>query len=533
MLSSLLFIVVLSLRCAMAATKKAFDLLVIGAGSGGVRASRIAASYGARVGLCELQTRHGPPHYAAVGGTCVNVGCVPKKLMMFGSQFPDAFQLARSYGWDFLGDASASSAAVERLLTPDWTEFMRRKDREITRLNEVYGKMLAGAGVELLDGHGSLLDANTVKVGDGIYTADKILVSVGAWPFKPPFPGVEHTVTSNEMFYLDEVPKRLTVVGGGYIAVEFASIMKGYGSEVTIVHRGSELLRGFDMDLRKQLGVELQRSGIDVRLQSTPASVEKNSDGTLRMSLTSSSSSNADGTGGEAAQLDADVIMCATGRVPNTKGLGLENAGVELDEAGAVIVDEASCTTAPGRTVFAVGDVTNRVNLTPVALHEGHCFADKEFGGMEDRMPGYETIPAAVFSNPPLATVGMTQEEAVAEIEDVTVFKTSFRPMMNTLTKPPTDLSTASPVDVADAERFFEQQTLMKLVVDTATDRVLGAHMLGPDSAEIIQGLAVAMKAGATKRHFDSTIGVHPSAAEEFVTMRTPHSRFVRGIQQE
>ena len=504
------------------AAKKAFDLLVIGAGSGGVRASRIAAaSYGARVGLCELQTRHGPPHYAAVGGTCVNVGCVPKKLMMFGSQFPDAFQLARSYGW-----SNAAAEGREAVWKPDWKEFMRRKDREITRLNEVYGKMLEGAGVELLNGHGSLLDANTVKVGDEVYTADKILVSVGAWPFKPPFPGVEHTITSNEMFYLDEVPERITVVGGGYIAVEFASIMKGYGSEVTIVHRGDELLRGFDMDLRRQLGVELRRSGIDVRLQSTPASVEKNSDGSLRVSLRSGDA------GGALVELEADVVMCATGRVPNTNGLGLANAGVEVDEAGAVIVDEASCTTAPGRTVFAVGDVTNRMNLTPVALHEGHCFADKEFGGLEDRMPGYEAIPAAVFSNPPLATVGMTQEEALEEIEHVTVFKTSFRPMMNTLTKPPSDLSTASPLDVADAERFFEQQTLMKLIVDADTDRVLGAHMLGPDSAEIIQGLAVAIKAGATKRQFDSTIGVHPSAAEEFVTMRTPHSRFIRGIQR-
>jgi len=497
--------------------KKSFDLLVIGAGSGGVRASRIAAGYNAKVGLIELQQNHGPPHYAAIGGTCVNVGCVPKKLMMYGAQFANNFELAKSYGW---------RRTEEVLQQPvDWGSFMQRKNHEISRLNGVYDRMLTSAGVELINGHGKLLDENTVQVGDDVYTADKILVSVGAWPFKPDIPGIEHTVSSNEMFYLDNVPERITIVGGGYIAVEFAGIMKGFGSEVTLLHRGDNLLRGFDLDLRKQLYSEMIREGIDVRLGTQPASITKQSDGSLTVE---SEPTLGQSLSPSESEISADVVMYATGRVPNVSGIGLENAGVELDSAGAIIVDHASRTTAPNGSVFAVGDVTNRMNLTPVALHEGHCFADTEFGGKE-RFPNYSNIPAAVFSSPPLATVGMTQEEAIATVDDVTVFKTSFRPMQNTLAAP---LDSDGADGVIAAEKFYESKTLMKLVVDTKTDTVLGAHMLGPDAAEIIQGMAVAITAGATKQHFDSTIGIHPSAAEEFVTMRTAHSRFVHGEEQ-
>ncbi len=355
-----------------AAKKRAFDLLVIGAGSGGVRAARIAAGHGARVGLCELQAQHGPPHYAAIGGTCVNVGCVPKKLMMYGSQFPRMSRLARSYGWGGSGGGGEIAAPV----AADWREFMRRKDLEISRLNRVYTNMLKGAGVELLNGRGSLVDPHTVRVGDELVAADKVLIAVGAWPAVLDIPGSELTVTSNEMFYLERVPERLTIVGGGYIAAEFASIMSGYGSAVTLVHRGDQLLRGFDADIRAHLGDELRRSGVDVRLGRKPLSVTRNGDGSLKVSLgrnlpTAAGSSSGIAAGGVLETVQADVVLRATGRVPNTAGLGLAAAGVELDAAGAIVVDETSCTTAPGRSVFAVGDVTNRMNLTPIALHEG------------------------------------------------------------------------------------------------------------------------------------------------------------------
>ena len=348
-------------------SKRAFDLLVVGGGSGGVRAARIAASYGAKVGLCELQPQHGPPYYAALGGTCVNVGCVPKKLMMYGSQFQTAFDLSRSYGWNLPIPHDSHGHGRPDV---DWSRLTSRMGSELTRLNEVYANMLTNAGVELLFGHASLADPNTVEISSDVggggaatetVTAEKILICVGGWPKKPDVPGMEeHAITSNEMFYLPEIPRRLCVVGGGYIAVEFASIMRGFGSEVTLLHRGDELLRGFDMDVRRRVQ-ESQRA----QLNSWPTAVTKASSGSGALTV------SVENAGGEQWSFDTDVVLCATGRVPRTAGIGLENAGVQTDENGAIIVDETSCTTAPNRSVFAVGDVTDRMNLTPVALLEG------------------------------------------------------------------------------------------------------------------------------------------------------------------
>uniref|UniRef100_A0A7S1IQI1 Glutathione reductase n=1 Tax=Eutreptiella gymnastica TaxID=73025 RepID=A0A7S1IQI1_9EUGL len=474
-----------------------YDLIVIGAGSGGVRASRISAGHGAKVALLEPSMAHGPPNYSAVGGTCVNVGCVPKKLMVYGSEYSHDFEDARAYGWD-----------VPTGITHNWTRLMENKNKEISRLNGIYKNMLVNSGVNLLEGWGSLVDTHTVAVRssrdspepDSTITAEKILIAVGGWPFIPDIPGKEHCISSNEAFYLPECPKRIVVVGGGYIATEFSCIFRGYGAQVTQMYRGSMFLNGFDDDLRTHLCGEMQAQGIEIMFNTNPAKIEKQADGSLLVTTEA----------GE--QVPCDVCMYATGRKPYTRGLGLDKVGVEVNpKSGAIMVDEYSKTSVDG--IYCVGDATNRINLTPVALHEGHCFADTEYGGM-NRKPDHENVAAAVFSNPPLGTVGITEAEAAASYDRVAVFKSGFRPMVHTLTGSST-------------------RVVMKLIVDVATDKVLGVHMCGPEAAEILQGMAVAVKMGATKHDFDSTIGIHPSAAEEFVTMRSPSYFIVKGEKMD
>jgi glutathione reductase (NADPH) len=450
-----------------------YDLFVIGAGSGGVRASRIAAGHGARVGICEDYR---------VGGTCVIRGCVPKKLLVYGSKFAHEFEDAPAYGWT-LGE-----------ITHSWATLRDNVQTEVDRLNSVYLRLLEGAGVKLHIGRGRLMDRHTIEVGRETITAEKILIATGGHPVVPDIPGKQFAITSNEAFHLpDPLPKRITIVGGGYIAVEFAGIFNGLGSEVDLVVRRDRVLRGFDEACRTAVNEALKASGIRLRTEMQVDSIEATSP---------------DSKGGGAplrvctplgGMFETDVVMYATGRTPNTAGIGLEKAGVQLDKAGAIAVDEWSRTTAPN--IWAVGDVTDRINLTPVAIMEGHCFADTEFGN-KPRKPDHRNVPSAVFCQPELATVGLTEEEASLTLGEIRVFTASFRPMKYTLSG-------------------REQRTFMKLIVEAATDRMVGVHMVGDDAAELIQGLAVAVKAGATKAQFDATVGIHPTAGEEFVTMRT------------
>ena len=441
-----------------------YDLFVIGAGSGGVRASRIAASYGARVAVAEEYR---------VSGTCVIRGCVPKKLLVYASHFSEDFESAEGYGWN-VGETSF-----------DWKKLIARKDKEIDRLNGLYIQTLNGANVEIIDGRATVEDAHSVRIGDQTYTAAKILVAVGGWPQMPDVPGIEHAVTSNEALHFEDQPKRIVVVGGGYIAVEFAGIFAGMGSEVVQLYRGEQILRGFDDDIRERLAKEMTNKGIDLRLNTNITNIEKTADG-VRLTLTDGST------------LDADQVMYATGRKPKTDGLGLENAGVDLAPNGAVKVDEYSRTNVD--SVFAVGDVTDRVQLTPVAIKEGHAFALTEFGGTPVS-PEHDAIPTAVFSQPPIGTVGLSESDAREKYGEIDVYTSDFRPMKHTL-------------------GGSEERAFTKLIVDSATDVVVGAHMIGLDSAEIIQGIGIAVKAGLTKAQFDSTVAVHPSSAEEFVLMR-------------
>jgi glutathione reductase (NADPH) len=448
--------------------KHDFDLFVIGGGSGGVRAARIAGGHGARVAVAE-EYRY--------GGTCVIRGCIPKKLFTYAAHYAEDFEDARAYGWDVEARGF------------DWPTLVANKDKEIDRLEGVYERLLAGAGVEVLKGRAVLEDAHTVRMGERRFTADVILVATGGAPTKPEIPGAELAITSNEAFHLERLPEHVTIVGGGYIAVEFAGIFSGLACGVTELHRGELILRGFDADLRVHLATEMKKKGVDLRLSCDPTRIEKRGEGyavTLR----------------DGSCLETGLVMFATGRRPNTEGLGLEKAGVALRDDGAVAVDEWSRTNV--ENVYAVGDVTDRLQLTPVALMEGHCFADSVFGG-KPRRPDHENVASAVFSNPPLATVGLSEEAARLRFGALRLFKSSFRTLKHTLT--PRD-----------------EKSFMKLVVDAATDRVVGAHMIGPDAAEIMQGVAIAVKLGATKAQFDETVGIHPSAAEEFVTMRTAWS---------
>jgi glutathione reductase (NADPH) len=443
-----------------------FDLFVIGAGSGGVRASRMSASYGARVAVAEERY---------LGGTCVNVGCIPKKLLVYAAHFSEDFEDAAGFGWT-VGERSF-----------DWARLIENKDREIARLNSVYARLLDDAGVKRIEGRARVLDAHTVEVGGRRFSAANLLVATGGWPSLPAIPGIEHAISSNEAFHLKELPRSVLVVGGGYIAVEFAGIFNGLGARTTELYRGELFLRGFDDDLRRALADEMRKKGVELRFGASIARIEKR--GTVLKAVLEDKS-----------ELEAEQILYATGRAPNTAGLGLEQLGVALDGAGAVVVDEFMRTSVPG--IWAIGDVTNRLNLTPVAIHEGMAVAATLFAG-QPTSPDHADVPTAVFSQPAIGTVGLTETAARARYGALDVYRTQFRPLRHTLTG-------------------REEKTLMKLVVDRASQRVVGAHMLGPDAGEIIQGVAIALKCGATKANFDATLGIHPTAAEEFVTMRTP-----------
>lgn len=447
-----------------------FDLFVIGAGSGGVRASRFSAQRGARVAVAED---------AALGGTCVNVGCVPKKLFVYASHFREEIhEMTSGYGWS-VGDVSF-----------DWPTLRDNKTREIERLNGIYEGLLKDAGVTLVRGRATIVDPHTVEVEGHRYTTEHILIATGGWPTVPEIPGAEYAVTSNELFFLETLPKKAIIVGGGYIAVEFACIFDGLGVDVTQLYRGPLFLRGFDEDVREHLAEQLRGRGIDLRFELNVASIERpgGDTGPLRATFTDGST------------MDADLVLFATGRHPNVAGLGLEAVGVELDADGSIAVDEYSRTSVP--SIWAVGDVTNRINLTPVAIHEGVCLADTLFADTP-RSPDHEDVPAAVFSQPPIGTVGLTEAEARERFGEIDVYRSTFRALKHTLTG-------------------SDQKTMMKLIVDRESDRVVGLHMVGPDAGEITQGFAVAIKSGATKADFDATIGIHPTSAEEFVTMRTP-----------
>jgi glutathione reductase (NADPH) len=449
-----------------------YDLVVIGAGSGGLAASKRAASYGAKVAIIEGDL---------VGGTCVIRGCVPKKLMVYASTFSHLYEDAQAYGW----------SPVEPSF--DWSKLVSAVNTEVLRLSQLHIGLLEQNGVELIQGRGTLVDANTVVVGDRQLTAQYILIAVGGAPVKPPFPGIEHSITSNEMFHLSEFPQRFAVVGAGYIGVEFAGIMRGLGAEVTQIIRGDRILRGFDGDIRTAIQEGMATHGIRVVSEANPETlkIEKTEAG-LQLTIEAK---------GELETIVADAILCATGRQPKLEGLGLENAGVTVTEAGAIAVNlDSSSVSQPH--IYAVGDCTDRINLTPVAIAEGRAFADTVFGHIP-RYITHQNVASAVFSQPEAATVGMTEEAAIEQLgtAGIQVYRSRFRPMLHSLTG-------------------AEERTLMKLVVDRTTDRILGAHMVGKDAAEIIQGVAIAVNMGATKKDFDATIGIHPSSAEEFVTMR-------------
>jgi len=442
------------------------DLFVIGGGSGGVRAARMAAQHGARVALAES---------GALGGTCVNLGCIPKKLYSYAAHYGEAFEESHGFGWR--GPAPAF----------DWATLKRNRAIEIMRLNGVYEKLLAGAGVQLMRGHARLHDPHTIEVGGERVRAAHILVATGGAPHRPEFPGQELALTSNEMFDLEPFPGRLLVIGGGYIACEFATIFAGLASRVTQLYRGAQVLRGFDDDVRAFVAAEMVKKGVDLRLNANLASLRREA-GSLKA------------TREDGGTLEIDAVLVATGRWPNATGLGLEAVGVQLNEHGAIVVDEEFRTTVPH--ILAVGDVIDRVQLTPVALAEAMVVVDRLFGEGRRRID-YENIPTAVFTHPNIGTVGLSEAQARERHGRLRIYRSEFRPLKHTLS--------------GSTER-----SLMKLVVDDATDRVLGVHMVGADAGEIVQGFAVALKAGTTKAVFDATIGIHPTAAEEFVTMLEP-----------
>ena len=459
-----------------------FDLFVIGGGSGGVRAARMAAQRGARVALAEMLGTDG------LGGTCVNVGCIPKKLYSYAAHYADSFHESAGFGWE--------GAAP----TLNWATLKHNRAQEIGRLNGVYSNLLSGSGVTVLNGFARIDGEHAITLatlhadgspGHQHFTAKNILIATGGTPFVPHFQGREHVITSNEVFDLEPFPRRLLVVGGGYIACEFASIFNGLGSQVTQLYRGEQVLRGFDEEIRHFVSAEMIKSGVDLRLNADVVDVRKSAYG-LAIEC----------EGGSTVM--ADAVLYATGRVPNVKGLGLDTVGVAQGGQDEVIVSARYQTNVPH--IYAVGDVTNRVQLTPVALGEAMVVVDQLFGpaaGKPARDMSYDFIPTAVFTHPNIGTVGFSEEKARKEFEKITVFRSEFKALRHTLS--------------GSSER-----TMMKLVVDTTSDRVVGLHMVGPEAGEIVQGFAVAMKAGATKAVFDSTIGIHPTAAEEFVTMREP-----------
>ena len=463
-----------------------FDLFVIGGGSGGVRAARMAAQRGARVALAEALGTDG------LGGTCVNVGCIPKKLYSYAAHYHEAFEESRGFGWE-----------MDTAPRFHWTTLKDNRRKEIARLNGVYGNLLRGAGVTVFNGFARLDGEHRINLatlnadgspGHQSFTAANILIATGGTPHVPHFVGREHVITSNEVFDLEPFPHRLLIVGGGYIACEFASIFNGLGAKVTQLYRGEQVLRGFDDEIRHFVAGEMVKTGVDLRLNAGVVDIRKTDEG-LRAELE-------DGN-----VVLADAVLYATGRTPNVQGLGLDATGVAQGAQGEVLVDEHYRTNVPH--VFAVGDVTNRVQLTPVALGEAMVVVDQLFGpaaGKPPRSMSYDFIPTAVFTHPSIGTVGLSEAQARERFGNVTIFRSEFKALRHTLS--------------GSSER-----TLMKLVVDTASDRVVGLHMVGAEAGEIVQGFAVAMKAGATKAVFDATIGIHPTAAEEFVTMREPVRR--------
>ena len=441
-----------------------YDFFVIGAGSGGVRAARMSASLGAKVAIAEERY---------LGGTCVNVGCIPKKLFVYGSHFSDDFEESAAYGWQ-VGDTEF-----------EWSTLLENKNREISRLNGIYRNLLESPGVEIFETHAELIDAHTVRVADHQVTADKVLIATGSWPAVPDFPGREHVQTSNDAFFFETLPERVIVVGGGYIAVEFAGIYQGLGVDTTLLYRGPLFLRGFDDSIREFVRDQLIEKGVDVRFDAVVDKVKLTNDGKVAYL--------SDGT-----NVVADEILYATGRRPLTSSCGLDHAGVHVDENGAVRVDSNYQTNVSN--IYAIGDVIDRLQLTPVAIAEGMCIAYNLFAG-ESRQVSYEDIPTSVFCQPNIGTVGPTEAVARSKYTDLHVYESSFRPLKYTMSD-------------------NQERTYMKLLVDGDSDRVVATHMVGPEAGEIIQGLAVAIKAGATKADFDATIGIHPTAAEEFVTMR-------------
>jgi glutathione reductase (NADPH) len=453
-----------------------FDLFVIGAGSGGIATARRAAEYGAKVGVAE---------YDRLGGTCVNRGCIPKKLMVYASHFPELFTDAEGYGW----------SAVKSQL--DWPKMMTAVNNEVTRLNGIYQRMLDNSKVELLEGHGKFIDHHTIQVGDSLrdgkaertVTADKILIAVGGVPVRPDIPGIEHAIVSDDIFNLPTQPQKMVILGAGYIGCEFACIMNGLGTEVTQIIRPDLILRSFDNDLRSAVQEGMIHHGVKIINNAQDLSIEKTDTG-VSVTVTTKD--------GQSTILADAVSLAALGRKPNTANLGLENVNVKTHH-GAILVDKYSQTNI--ENIYSVGDCTDNIQLTPVAINEGRAFADTMFGN-KPRIMNYADIPTAIFTTPEAATVGLTEEEAREMHGDaIKVYRSSFRPMYYVLPAK-------------------QEKTLMKLVVDTKTDRVLGAHMVGDHAAEIIQGVAIAVKMGATKANFDATVGIHPSSAEEFVTMR-------------
>lgn len=443
-----------------------YDLFVIGAGSGGVRAARMAASKGKKVAVAEDRY---------LGGTCVNVGCVPKKLFVYASQFSELFHASKGFGWSLTEQPSF-----------DWPSLRDNKTREIERLNGIYNKLIENSGADLFDGRATVAGPHRVTVNGTTYSAKTILIATGGWPYIPEFPGSELALSSNEMFSLEQLPKTAVVVGGGYIAVEFAGILNGLGVETHLVYRGANLLKSFDREMSDKVTEGMAAKGVNIHLNTQINEIIK-SEGSLSVVLQDMTS------------IDSGLVLYATGRQANTANLGLENTAVVLRDNGSIVVDDNFCSAEP--SIYALGDVIDRVQLTPVAIQEAMVLVDHLYGDGSAAID-YSDIPTAVFCQPELGTVGLSEEQARAEYQDIAVYTSDFKPMLQTLG--------------GGADRIT-----MKLVVDTQTDRVVGCHMVGDHAAEIIQGLGIALKAGATKAHFDATVGIHPSAAEEFVTMRT------------
>ncbi len=450
-------------------TEYDFDLFVIGVGSGGVRAARMSAGYGARVATAEEKF---------MGGTCVNVGCVPKKLFVYASHFSEEFEQARGFGWDQVNPEF------------NWPTLLENKNTEIKRLNGIYEGLLENAGVTHFDGRARIVDAHHISINDKVVSTDKILIATGGWPVMLKWPGAEHAITSNEAFFLKELPRRILVIGGGYIAVEFAGIFNGMGVESHLSYRGPLFLRGFDQDVRETVRDELIKKGIDLHFNSLATRIDKQTDGSLLVSFE-------DGT-----TMEVDQVLCAIGREPAVEDIGLENVNVECKFNGAIVVDDEFRTSEPN--IFALGDVTDNIQLTPVAIAEAMAFASTQFNN-DPKVMNYDGIATAVFCQPNIGTLGLTEEMARETHGEVEIYKSTFRPMKHTLSG-------------------SDEKNMMKIIVEKSTDKILGVHMVGSEAGEIIQGLAIAYKAGVTKAMFDETIGIHPTTAEEFVTMREPVS---------